>query len=98
MARPETAMVAPAMTLTHLSSGLVLIRLRPSLNASTTVIIVAIVAAEKSSDTRITPWILFSAAGYISIGISGSHGPRTNIRKRIHGVRFFLSERWICEW
>jgi hypothetical protein len=63
MARPETAMVAPAITLTHRSNGFVLIRLSPSLNASTTVIIVAMVTAENRIDTRITPWILFFSCG-----------------------------------
>ena len=51
---------------------------------------VAMVTTEKSSETSITPLILFSAAGYISMGISGSHGPRTKMRNRIHGVMFFL--------
>ena len=47
---------------------------------------VAMVTAEKSRETSTAPGILFSAAGYIIIGISGSHGPKTKIRNRIHGV------------
>ena len=93
MARPETAMVPPAITFTQRSSGFRFMRLRPSLKASTTDIIVAMVTAEKRSETRTTPLMLCSAAGYMRMGISGSQGPSTKTRKRIHGVRFVLPVR-----
>jgi hypothetical protein len=65
--------------------------LSPSLKASTTDIIVTIVTIENRADTSTTPETLFSAAGYIRIGIRGSQGPKRKIRKRIHGVVLTIS-------
>jgi hypothetical protein len=45
-----------------------------------------IVTIEKRIDTITAPGILFWAAGYITSGINGSHGPKINMRKSIHGV------------
>jgi len=49
---------------------------------------VAIVARLKIAATTTTPPGLSLAAGNMSSGIRGSQGPKTKIRKRIHGVMF----------
>jgi len=76
----------PAIRLLYFSTGFRLILLSPSLNASTMPIIVAIVTMEKSTETTTDPAMLFSAAGYIRMGIRGSQGPKTKMRNRIQGV------------
>ena len=86
IAIPEKKIIDPAMRWLYFSTGLRLILLNPILKARTIDIIVAIVTAEKSTETSIVPPILFWEAGYIRIGISGSQGPKTKIRKSIHGV------------
>ncbi|GAH08470.1 unnamed protein product [marine sediment metagenome] len=48
------------------------------------------VTTAKTIDTRIIPDILFVAAGYINMGISGSHGPNTNKTNNTQGVMFFF--------
>ena len=78
--------MAPAITLLYFSTGLRFILLKPSLKASTTAIMVAMVTIEKRRATSTAPGILLLAAGYIRTGIRGSQGPNTKIRKRIHGV------------
>lgn len=45
------------------------------------------VVKAKTKVTATNPVIEDCAAGYINIGISGSHGPSTNTKKGIHGVR-----------
>ena len=52
---------------------------------------VAIVVAPKTPVTNTTPDELLFAAGYISKGINGSHGPKTKIVKRIQGVTFAVA-------
>ena len=83
---PEKNIIAPAIRWLYFSTGLRLILFNPSLNASTTDIIVPMVTTENSIETIKAPAILLSAAGYITKGINGSHGPKTKIRKRIQGV------------
>ena len=78
--------MAPAIRLLYFSTGLRFILFSPILNANTIDIIVVIVTIEKRIDTIIAPGILFWAAGYITSGINGSHGPNINMRKSIHGV------------
>ena len=53
----------------------------------TMVIMVPIVITPKIEATTATCIIFCLAAGYIISGISGSQGPKTNIVKRIQGVR-----------
>ena len=48
--------------------------------------IVAIVTNPKMEATIATLIISFLAAGYITRGINGSQGPKTNIVNRTHGV------------
>ena len=78
--------MVPARRLLYFSNGFSFILFNPNLKARTIDIIVTIVTIEKRIETRTAPEILFSAAGYITIGIKGSQGPKTNIRNRIHGV------------
>jgi hypothetical protein len=47
---------------------------------------VVIVTIAKRTDTMTAPEKLFLEAGYITNGIRGSQGPKTKIRKSIHGV------------
>ena len=91
MASPEKKIMAPAITWAYFSTGLRFILLNPSLKATTIDIIVAIVTIEKRIDTVIAPEILCSAAGYITRGISGSHGPKTKMRNKIQGVVLAIS-------
>jgi len=86
IAIPEKKIIDPAIRWLYFSTGFRLILLRPILKAKTIDIIVAIVTTEKRTETRMAPPILLSAAGYMRIGISGSQGPKTKIRKSIHGV------------
>jgi len=59
---------------------------------------VDIVAKPKTDETRMTPEILCFAAGYMTNGMRGSHGPKTNMVNRIQGVRLvFLPWSWTCE-
>lgn len=83
---PERKIIAPAKRLLYFSKGFRLILLNPILKASTIDIIVAMVTTENSRETRMAPGILFSAAGYMTIGINGSQGPNINIRNSIQGV------------
>ena len=76
MAIPEKNIIAPAIRLLYFSTGLRFILLSPSLNASTIDIIVEIVTTENRIDTTTAPAILFSAAGYITIGIKGFTGAK----------------------
>ena len=82
--------VAPARAWVYRSSFETGTKLIPNDDISTTLIIVEIVTTAKVVVTSIRfqrePW----AAGYIRIGISGSHGPKTKIVNNIHGVRFLL--------
>ena len=48
--------------------------------------IVAIVVNPKMEATMATLIILFVAAGYITRGINGSQGPKTNMINRTQGV------------
>jgi hypothetical protein len=64
----------------------------------TTPSIVIIVAIAKTHVTATKPKRLFLAAGYISRGINGSHGPKINTVKSIHGVIFFdTTLSWMCK-
>lgn len=58
----------------------------PKAERRTILSIVRIVVKLKTIVTSNKPARLFFAAGYISIGINGSHGPKINIVKRTHGV------------
>ena len=51
---------------------------------------VIIVTTPKMVVTNTKPKMLLFAAGYISNGINGSHGPKTNIVKSTHGVTSFV--------
>ena len=48
--------------------------------------IVKIVTEPNIPVTNNKPMILFFAAGYMRIGINGSHGPRTKIVNKTQGV------------
>ena len=52
--------------------------------------IVEMVITEKTIITKIKPTVLCLAAGYISIGIKGSQGPKTKIVNKTHGVILML--------
>jgi hypothetical protein len=58
----------------------------PNVDTRTTLSIVTIVTPPKTPDTSNSPARLLLAAGYKSIGISGSHGPSTNIVNNTQGV------------
>jgi len=47
---------------------------------------VDMVVKAKTDATTATPTMLCSAAGTITSGISGSHGPKTNMVNNIQGV------------
>lgn len=88
MAKPHRKIIAPAAACIQRSIPLKRVIRRPSEPRPTTVSIVPIVAAAKTAVTRITEEAPKRAAGYITIGMSGSHGPKTKIVKRTHGVMF----------
>ena len=92
MARPERQMAAPAMAWVKRSRRPSFAKDTPHAVSITMVSMVPMVTIEKTAATRNVPNMLLSAAGYISSGIRGSHGPNTKIVNNIHGVRFaFLS-------
>jgi hypothetical protein len=58
----------------------------PAYESSTTTIIVPIVTVPKTQVTTISSNHPPFTAGYIRIGIKGSHGPKTKMVNNIHGV------------
>ena len=76
-------MANPAHACEYFSSFFTGIKLSPQTEAITIPIIVAIVTAAKTTETITTPATLFFAAGYIKIGIKGSHGPKTKIKNNV---------------
>ena len=88
MARPDRHMVAPAMACVWRSRRFSFAKLNPHADTMTTVSIVPMVVAAKTSVTRSIPKKLWVAAGYMSIGINGSHGPSTKMVNTIQGVSF----------
>ena len=82
--------MAPAMACVNRSSLPRGRKLIPNVLTSTMDNIVSIVTNPKTMLIRTRPDMLFCAAGYISIGISGSQGPRMKMTNNIQGVRFFL--------
>ena len=70
----------------------------PKVEMITTVSMVKIVVALNVMVTAIRSGRLFFAAGYIKMGIRGSHGPNTKIVNKIQGVIFevlFSSCLWL---
>ena len=65
----------------------------PKEEMSTMVIMVPMVMLPNTAAIHTTLQKLSVAAGYIRIGMRGSHGPNRNIVKRIHGVRLFTPSR-----
>lgn len=65
-------------------------KLNPNVADKTRTSIVAIVTDENKVQIRKRPLKLNSEAGYISIEISGSHGPKTKMVNNIQGVIFCL--------
>lgn len=83
-------MIAPAMAwvyLSNFSDGMIL---KPKYEISTIPSMVAIVITAKMPVTSDKAKKLFFAAGYISMGINGSQGPRIKIIKSTHGVIFLF--------
>ncbi len=74
------------MAWVYLSSRAVGTRLIPKVETRTIPSIVMIVIPPKIPATSTKAKRLLFAAGYISMGINGSQGPRTNIVKSTHGV------------
>jgi len=58
----------------------------PALERRTTVNMVPIVTIPKTLVTTTRPKRLFCAAGYIRIGINGSHGPKTKMTNSVQGA------------
>ena len=95
MARPQRHIVAPAITWEKrctLAKGR---KFTPVLARRTTPNIVAMVAVLNTRATNSTLKKLFFAAGYISMGIKGSHGPKTKMTNSVHGV---MVERLLPLW
>jgi len=86
IANPHIQIVAPAIGCIYFSNFLTEKKLNPYNDNNTIPSIVTMVKRENTNDTITTPQILDCAAGYISIGINGSHGPNTKIVNSIHGV------------
>ena len=61
-------------------------KLTPATESKTIPSIVAIVIVPNTAVTINRPTKLFFAAGYIRIGIRGSHGPKTKITNSAQGV------------
>ena len=85
--------IAPAKACTYLSSLPNFRKLTPQVDIAIIVNIVRTVVKPNAAATKATPAMLCLAAGYMIMGISGSHGPNTKITNKIHGVRlgFFFS-------
>ena len=81
----------PPMMCPYLWSLLKTVRLTPARHKNTMPIIVATVTNPNVAVTARRSVQLFFAAGYIRIGISGSHGPKTNMMKSAHAVVAFLA-------
>ena len=90
-ARPEIKMTPPARACEYLSSLPSLTKLKPQLDRAMMVSMVRMVASPKAAVTMITPLIECWAAGYMTSGISGSHGPKTKIKNNTQGVIFSFS-------
>jgi hypothetical protein len=88
IATPLKKTKPPAIAWVYLSIFFIGRNSIPRSTASTTASIVPIVTREKTIVTTTNPKVLSVAAGYIKIGIKGSHGPKTNIVNNTHGVRF----------
>ena len=54
------------------------------------------VQVPKTKTTAARPAKLLFAAGYMRIGISGSHGPNTRMVKSIQGVRLTVFSPFSC--
>jgi len=96
MARPQRRMVPPAIAWVNLSSLLNLTTWTPLTANRTITIIVEIVVIPKTAVTRSIPNRLSSAAGYISNGINGSQGPKTNMVNSTQGV--ILTGAFASSW
>jgi hypothetical protein len=66
------------------------IKLTPVLESRTTPNIVPMVTMPNTHVTTNSPDKLFFAAGYIRIGIKGSHGPKTKMTNSAQGVMLGL--------
>ncbi|OGX53749.1 MAG: hypothetical protein A2267_05745 [Omnitrophica WOR_2 bacterium RIFOXYA12_FULL_38_10] len=79
-------MANPDIACTYLSKFFNGSKFIPKVVIKTDAIIVIIVTALKTDATKTMPTMLCLAAGYISIGISGSHGPRTKTTNKAQGT------------
>lgn len=82
--------IAPAIAWVYLSifsDGMIL---NPKYEISTMPSMVSIVIPPKITVTSDRAKRLFFAAGYMSMGINGSQGPRIKIINSTHGVIFLL--------
>jgi hypothetical protein len=97
MLNPEIAMSNPASAWMYLSIKSSFTLMIPKEVPITTPSIVRIVVTPNARDTSNTSIQFPCAAGYIKRGISGSHGPSTNIINKTHGVYDLASPcRWAC--
>ena len=98
IAMPDKHMAAPAKACVYLSIFFIGTKLIPNDTIMTIPVMVAKVTIPKIDVTRISPIKEPLAAGYIRIGIKGSHGPKTKTIKSIHGVKLFTlsSCTWLC--
>jgi hypothetical protein len=90
MAKPHKSIVAPAIECENLCKGFNFTRLIPLLATRTKTIIVEMRVKPKQAVTIHIPVKLCFAAGYITIGINGSQGPKTNMANSTQGVVFIF--------
>ena len=81
-------MTAPASACPYRSNCFNGNKFSPKVAVTTTVSIVNIVTLPKITATSITAEKSCLAAGYIKIGINGSHGPRIKIINNAQGTGF----------
>jgi len=79
-------MAAPARAWPYFSRRPKGTNLIPNEARNTTMSIVLMVTIPNTPATIKTPIRFILAAGYMRMGINGSHGPRINIVKSTHGV------------
>jgi len=94
IAKPDKQIVAPARACVYLSNLPNLANPIPHEDSRTITSIVLNVVIVNTPTTTSMPEILLFAAGYISKGIKGSHGPRTKTVNKIHGVISFAVVFW----
>lgn len=90
MATPQRKMAAPAKAWLKRASLSLGNRSMTKVETSTTAIMVPMVTRANTAATIDTPQRLCAAAGYIRMGIRGSHGPKIKIINNTQGVTLFL--------